>query len=337
MSAVHAPGPRVAVVTGGSAGLGRAIVRELADAGYDIGVLARGPDGLAGTAKDVADRGRRCVVVPTDVADARAVEDAADRVERELGPVDVWVNNAMAGVLAEFLDVTPEEFDRVTAVNYLGTVNGTRAALRRMVPRGRGHVVQISSALAYRGIPLQAAYSGSKHAVVGFTESVRAELRHRRSTVDVSMVHMPALNTIQFSWVRSRMPDHPQPVPPVYQPEVGARAVAHVVAHPRRSVYVGLPTVATVAAGHLVPGLLDRYLARTGYASQQTSRAVHTLGDNLDAPVAGDHGAHGGFDDEAKAYSTQAWATQHRGAVALTGIVATVAGTAAARLWRRLR
>lgn len=319
----------VAVVTGGSAGLGRAITRELAAAGWDVAVLARGEDGLHAAVRDVRSAGRRGLGVPVDVADAEAVERAADVVEDELGPIDVWVNNAMASVFAEFLDVTPQEFERATAVTYLGTVNGTRSALRRMTVRNRGHVVQVGSALAYRGIPLQAAYCGAKHAMVGMTESVITELRHRRSEVRVSMVHMPALNTPQFSWVRSKLPRHPQPVPPIFQPEVGARAVRHVVDHPRRSTWVGTPTVGTILGNWMVPGLLDRYLGRAGYDGQQTTGVCPMLGDNVFQPVPGDHGAHGVFDPSAHSRSPQLWLTQHKGfvgaavtaAAALTAVV----------------
>jgi NAD(P)-dependent dehydrogenase (short-subunit alcohol dehydrogenase family) len=314
---------RVAVVTGGSAGLGRAISRELAHSGWDVAVLARGTDGLSATAAEVRDAGRRALAVEVDLADAQAVEAAADRVEAELGAIGVWVNNAMASVFAEFLDVDPEEFERATAVTYLGTVNGTRAALRRMVPRDSGHIVQVGSALAYRGIPLQAAYCGAKHAVVGLTESVLAELAHRGSHVQVSMVHMPALNTVQFSWVRSKLPQHPQPVPPIYQPEVGARAVRQVVDHPRRNTWVGAPTAATILGNRVAPGLLDRYLGRTGYDSQQTAEDIgEMLPDNLFAPVPGDHGAHGAFDHRAHDTSVQSWMSQHRVPVAAAAGVA---------------
>lgn len=307
-------GRGVAVVTGGSAGLGRAISRELAEAGWDVAVLARGTDGLDATVKEVQSTGRRGLAVSVDVADADAVEAAAGRVEAELGPIEVWVNNAMASVFGEFLEVTPEEFERATAVTYLGTVNGTRAALRRMTTRDRGHLVQVGSALAFRGIPLQASYCGAKHAMVGMTESVITELRHHRSMIAVSMVHMPALNTIQFSWVRSKLSKHPQPVPPIFQPEVGARAVRRVVENPRRSVWVGGPTVGTIVANQVVPGLLDRYLGRTGFASQQTDADVGPMiGDNVFAPVAGDHGAHGGFDATAHEHSPQQWLSWNRG------------------------
>ncbi len=314
------PGPRgVAVVTGGSAGLGRAIVRELAAAGFDVAVLARGEQGLAGAVADVAAAGRRALGIVTDVAEHEQVAAAADRVEAELGPGEVWVNDAMASVFAEFAAISPQDFERATAVTYLGTVNGTRAALRVMRPRDRGVLVQVGSALAFRGIPLQSAYCGAKHAMVGYTESIITELLHDHSQVRVCMVHMPALNTIQFNWVKNDLPHHPQPVPPIYQPEVGARAVVHAALHPRRTTWVGLPTVGTILGNRLIPALLDRYLARTGYSGQQ-SPADHrpAIGDNLHHPVPGDHGAHGDFDRKAYAHSPELWISQHRRAVLLT-------------------
>jgi NAD(P)-dependent dehydrogenase (short-subunit alcohol dehydrogenase family) len=323
------PGPRgVAVVTGGSAGLGRAIVRRLAEDGYDVAVLARGRDGLAGAVADVAARGRRALGVPTDVAKHAEVEAAASAVEDRLGPIDLWVNDAMTGVFGTFLEVDPDDYERVTAVTYLGFVNGTRAALRRMVPRRRGTVVQVGSALAYRGIPLQSAYCGAKHAMLGFTESVRTELLHDESPVQLGVVHMPALNTIQFSWLKNLMPDHAQPVPPIYQPEVGADAVSHMAANPRREIWVGSPTVGTILGNRAIPGLLDHYLGRTGEDSQQTTQDPHApIGVNLYEPVPGDHGAHGDFDDRSHARSPQLWASEHRPLV-LAGVAA--AGVAAA-------
>jgi NAD(P)-dependent dehydrogenase (short-subunit alcohol dehydrogenase family) len=316
----------VAVVTGGSAGLGRAVVRELTALGYDVAVLARESDGLRGAAREVELAGRRGLAVPVDVADAAAVEAAAERVESELGPIDVWVNDAMTSVFAKFLDVEPGEFERATRVTYLGFVNGTRAALRRMVPRNRGHVVQIGSSLAFRGIPLQSAYCGAKHAMVGFTESVQAELDHDGCDVQMSMVHMPALNTPQFGWVRSRLPKHPQPVPPIFQPEVGARAVAYVVEHPRRRTAVAWRTSAIAIGNALVPRAFDWLVARTGVKGQQTDEQLPVYGDNLDKPVAEDVGAHGSFDDRAKTVSPQTWANLRIGRV--LGIATGLAGSA---------
>jgi NAD(P)-dependent dehydrogenase (short-subunit alcohol dehydrogenase family) len=317
--------PSVVVVTGASAGVGRASVRAFAGRGADVGLLARDSDGLRAAAKEVEELGRRALAVPTDVTDPEQVESAAARVESRLGPIDVWVNNAMTSVFAPFTEIEPEEFRRVTEVTYLGFVHGTRAALRRMLPRDRGTIVQVGSALAFRGIPLQSAYCGAKHAVQGFTESVRAELYHDKSAVHLTMVQLPALNTPQFEWVLSRLPRQPQPVPPIYQPEVAARAIVWAATHRRRQSWVGSSTVATVVANKLVPGLLDRYLGATGYQSQQTDQPRDSERPaNLWAPVPGDHGAHGPFDDRAHARSAQLWASAHRGLVA-----AAIAGVAA--------
>ena len=316
----------VAVVTGGSAGLGRATVRAFAAAGYDVAVLARGEDGLAGAVADVAGAGRRALGLAVDVADHRAVDAAAAQVEDRMGPIEVWVNNAMTSIFAPFMDTDPEDFERATAVTYFGFVNGTRAALRRMKPRDRGVLVQVGSALAYRGIPLQAAYCGSKHAMVGFTESVITELLHDHSKVRVAMVHMPALNTIQFNWVKSQLPHHPQPVPPIFQPEVGAAAIVRVAEHPRRSTWVGMPTAATVLGNRVVAPLLDRYLARTGYDGQQSPQDTRPeIGENLYAPVSGDQGAHGDFDYKAHGHSPETWLSLHR-----RSVLGTLAGAAAA-------
>ncbi len=322
--------PTVAVVTGGSAGLGRAVVRELAQRGWDVAVIARNEDGLAGAVADVEGRGRRGFSVTADVADADAVDAAASAIEKELGPIDLWVNNAMTGVFGEFLDVDPQDFVRATEVNYLGFVNGTRAALRRMVPRNRGQVIQVGSALAHRGIPLQSAYCGSKHAIKGFTESVVTELAHHSSKVRVSEVDMPALNTIQFSWVKSHLPGHPQPVKPIFQPEVGARAVADVATRPRKRTWVAVSTVGTILGNRVSSRLLDWYLARTGYGGQQSQDiTAPMLGDNLYRPVPGDHGAHGVFDDVAHGVSPQMWA-HHRRRFVYVVVAATAAAAAVA-------
>jgi len=309
--------PSVVVVTGASAGVGRATVREFAEHGANVGLLARGGEGLRAAAKEVQAAGGQAVAMPTDVADPGQVEAAAERIERELGPIDVWVNDAMTSVFAPFTQVEPEEFRRVTEVTYLGFVYGTRAALRRMLPRDRGTIVQVGSALAYRGIPLQSAYCGAKHAVQGFTESVRAELYHDKSNVWLTMVQMPALNTPQFDLVLSRLPRRAQPVPPIYQPEVAARAIVWAATHRRRQVWVGGSTLATLLANKVAPGPLDRYLGRTGYRSQQTDQPRDPDQPfNLWTPVSGDHGAHGRFDDRAHHRSLQLWATTHRGPVA---------------------
>src|SRR3954464_4515842 len=318
-----------AVVTGGSAGLGRAGVRELAGLGDDVAVLAPEGQGPHGAPREVDLAGRRGLAVAVDVADAAAVDAAAERVETELGPIDVWINDAMTSVFARFLDVEPEEFERATQVTYLGFVNGTRAALRRMVPRGRGHLVQIGSSLAFRGIPLQSAYCGAKHAMVGFTESVQAELDHDGVDVQVSMVHMPALNTPQFGWVRSRLPKHPQPVPPIFQPEVGARAVAYVVQHPRRRTAVTWRTSAIILGNVVAPRLLDRFVAKAAGDGQQTDENLPVYGDNLDKPVPDDIGAHGSFDHRAKTSSPETWLNLRVGRV-LGAAASTVGSTVSA-------
>ncbi|WP_242884697.1 SDR family oxidoreductase [Actinomadura litoris] len=295
---------QVVVITGASAGVGRAVARAFAARGARVALLARGNAGLEAAAAEVEELGGTALPIVVDVADAAQVDAAADRAERTLGPIGVWVNNAFTGVFAPFDEITPEEYRRVTEVTYLGTAHGTRAALARMKPRDSGVIVQVGSALAYRGIPLQSAYCGAKHAIEGFTESLRAELLHDRSAVKVTMVQLPALNTPQFDWVRSRLPRRPQPVPPIYQPEVAARAVVHAADNPRRRErWVGGSTIATLLAEKVVPGLLDRYLGRTGYRSQQTGdRRPEVDPGNLWEPCDDDrdHGAHGAFDDSAK-------------------------------------
>jgi NAD(P)-dependent dehydrogenase (short-subunit alcohol dehydrogenase family) len=328
---------RVAVVTGGSAGLGRAIVRELAEQGWDVAVLARGKDGVDAAVDEVKAVGRRGLGVITDVSDEDQVESAADRVEAELGPIDLWVNDVMVGVFGRFLDTDPKDFARSVQVTYFGCVNGTRAALRRMVPRDRGHIIQIGSALGFRGIPLQAAYCGSKHAIVGFTESVVSELIHDGSNVKISRVDMPALNTLQFNWVKSKLPHHPQPVAPIYQPEVGARAVAAIAKRPRRRTWVGESTVYTIIGNRVWAWFADWYAAKTLVSGQQNeSKDGQMLPDNLYEPVPGDHGAHGVFDDAAHAWSPQTWWVEHRRAAngmlaAALGTVGVIAASAAAR------
>jgi NAD(P)-dependent dehydrogenase (short-subunit alcohol dehydrogenase family) len=330
----------VVVVTGASAGVGRATVRAFARRGAGIGLIARGGEGLAAAAKEVEAEGGQALVLPLDVSDPDAVEEAAREVERGLGPIDVWVNNAMVSVFAPFDQVAPEEFRRVTEVTYLGVVYGTMAALRRMRPRDRGVIVQVGSALAYRGIPLQSAYCGAKHAINGFTESLRCELRHEGSNVHVTVVQMPAVNTPQFSWVLSRLPRHPQPVPPIYQPEVAARGVLYAADHPQRKQYwVGGSTAATLLAQKFAPALLDRYLAKTGFDAQQTGQDVRAgsrpdnLFDPVDRPAGSDHGAHGIFDDRSHQRSAQLWMSHHPG---LTGGIAAGAAVAGGLLVRAL-
>ena len=318
----------VAVVTGASAGLGRAIVRELAAEGASIGLIARGHAGLEGAKADVERLGGRALVVPADVADHDQVEAAAARIESELGPVDVWINNAMATILAPLSEIGPDEFRRSTEVTYLGSVWGTMAALRRMRPRDRGTIVQVGSALAYRGIPLQAPYCGAKHALQGFLESLRAELLHEGAHVHVTMVQLPALNTPQFTWARTRMPREPQPVPPIYQPEVAANAIVWAARNPRRELMVGWPTVKAILGNAVAPGLADRYLARSGYDAQQTERPVSPgRRDNLFEPVDADEdrGAHGPFDDESRDRSAQAALSRHRRSLGLGALASAAA------------
>ncbi|TML25822.1 MAG: SDR family oxidoreductase [Actinobacteria bacterium] len=329
---------RVIVVTGATGGVGRAVARRFGARGDAVALLARGTDGLVGAAKDVEQAGGRALPVEVDMADHRAVEAAAGYVESELGPIDVWVNDAFTSVFAPFLEIAPEEFKRVTEVTYLGYVYGTRAALSRMVPRDRGTVVQVGSALAYRGIPLQSAYCGAKHAIQGFHESVRTELLHDGSNVHVTMVQLPAVNTPQFDWVLSRLRRKAQPVPPIYQPEVAASGIVYAADHPRRREYwVGGSTAATLLANTVAPGLLDRYLARTGFRGQQTDQPRDpdqpaNLWQPADGPREPDYGAHGRFDDQAKARSLQLWASQHHGVLAGGAAAAAALGALA---WRR--
>jgi NAD(P)-dependent dehydrogenase (short-subunit alcohol dehydrogenase family) len=302
------------VVTGASAGVGRAVVRRFARDGASIGLLARGRDGLEGARRDVEQAGGRALALATDVADWQQVDAAASQVEREFGPVDIWINNAMASVFSPVREMRPEEYRRVTDVTYLGVVHGTLAALNRMRARNRGTIVQVGSALAYRGIPLQSAYCAAKHAIQGFMDSLRAELIHEGSRVHATMVQLPAMNTPQFGWVKSRLPRKAQPVPPIYQPEVAADAIHWAAHHRRRELWVGMPTVQAILADRLAPGALDHYLAATGFDSQQTSEPEDPdRPDNLWSPVPGDHGAHGTFDARATDRSEQVWAATHRG------------------------
>jgi NAD(P)-dependent dehydrogenase (short-subunit alcohol dehydrogenase family) len=319
---------QVVVITGASAGVGRATVRAFARRGADIGLVARGIDGLESARRDVEAEGGHALVLPADVANADEIEAAAERVERELGPIDVWVNNAMVSVFSPIKELQPEEVKRVTDVTYLGVVYGTLAALKRMLPRDSGTIVQVGSALAYRGIPLQAAYCGAKHAIQGFTESLRCELLHDHSRVHVTMVQLPAMNTPQFDWVKSRLPREPQPVPPIYAPEIAAEAIMWSAQHRRRELSVGVPTVAAIWGNKIASGLLDRYLAATGYDSQQTEQpADPDRPHNLWTPLPGDHGAHGRFGAHSASVSPQTWMNEH------LGIVCGLAAGGAALMW----
>jgi short-subunit dehydrogenase len=328
------------VITGASAGVGRAAARAFADSGYDVAMIARGEAGLAGAAEDVRRAGRRAIVLPLDVADADAVEDAASRTEQELGPIDVWVNDAMLSVFSPVKEMRAEEYRRVTEVTYLGYVHGTLAAYRRMAPRDRGVIVQVGSALAYRSIPLQSAYCAAKHAIAGFTDSLRCELIHDGSHVRLTIVNMPALNTPQFDWVRSRLRGKGQPVPPIFEPEVAARAILHAAEHPRRELQVGRSTYMALWGQKLAPGLLDWYLGKTGYASQQTTEPeAPDRPDNLEAPVdaAVDYGAHGRFDERAEGWSPALELAIHRRvAFTVAALLASVAAFGAARIVPRI-
>jgi NAD(P)-dependent dehydrogenase (short-subunit alcohol dehydrogenase family) len=329
----------VVVITGSSAGVGRATARQFARRGDAVALLARGEDALNGAAREVEQDGGRALPIPTDVADAAQVDAAAERATAELGDIDVWVNCAMASVLAPIWEIEPDEFRRVTEATYLGQVHGTMAALKRMRPRDRGAIVQVGSALAYRGIPLQSAYCGAKHAVRGFTDSVRTELMHEQSNVHITSVHLPALNTTQFRMVRTRMPRRPRPVAPVYQPEVAARAIVWASDHPeRRELWVGGSTAMTILGSRLAPGTLaDRYLARTGFDGQQTDEPAgeeRRRRDYLFEPLPGDHGAHGDFDGESSDRSRQVWLAEHRKLIAGAGVLA-AAGAVVASVARR--
>ena len=312
---------KVVVITGASAGVGRATARLFAQRGAHLGLLARGTDGLEGARKDVERVGRKALALSVDVANAEEVEKAAEEVESQLGPIDIWINNAMASVFSPIKEMTAEEFKRVTDVTYLGYVYGTLAALRRMQPRDRGTIVHVGSALAYRGIPLQSAYCAAKHAVQGFTESLRSELIHDGSHVHVTMVHLPAINTPQFGWVKTRLPRKPQPVPPIFQPEVAAEAILFAATHKRRDLWLGFPTIKTIIGNRLAPGYVDHYLADNLYEAQQYDGFVDPdRQHNLWEPVPGDHGAHGDFDERATDFSSQFWLTKHIRSLSAAGL-----------------
>jgi short-subunit dehydrogenase len=317
---------RVVVITGASAGIGRATARAFAARGARIGLIARNAEALENARSEVEARGGEAVIAIADVADAEAVERAAQTIEDAFGPIDVWINNAMTSVLGPIPEITPDEFRRVTEVTYLGVVYGTLAALRRMQPRNAGTIIQVGSTLAYRGIPLQAPYCAAKHAIQGFHDSLLSELLHDKSNVRVCMVNLPAVNTPQFRWIRNHMPRKPKPFGTVFEPEVAAQAIVWASEHPRRELNVGWGTSQAIIANALAPGLLDRYLARIGYDAQQSEEPeTPSRPDNLYTPVPGDAGVHGVFGEQAKTASPQLLANTHRGAI---GAVVAVVGVA---------
>lgn len=327
--------PEVVVVTGGTAGVGRATVRKFAVNGAHIGIIARNCERLEQTKQEVEIIGGRAVAISADVSNPLYVENAAAEIERELGPIDIWINNAMVSVFSPFKEMTPEEFKRVTEVAYLGYVYGTMAALRRMIPRDHGTIVQVGSALAYRSIPLQSAHCGAQHAIHGFTDSIRSELLHDKSKVHIAMVQLPAMNTPQFDWVRSKLKHRSQPVPPIYQPEVGADAVFWAAHEKRKEVYVGGPTVEAVWGQKLAPHLLDEYLARTNYGAQQTDEPEDPDRlDNLYEAVPGDYEAHGRFDNRSRARSIELWLSKYKDKVGW-GLLAGAAGAIGGLLLNR--
>ncbi|MEK8088803.1 SDR family oxidoreductase [Thermithiobacillus plumbiphilus] len=326
--------PEVVVITGASAGVGRATAHEFARHGARIGLIARGQEQLQAAKKEVEDLGGEALILLTDVSKADQVEAAAQQVEEHFGPIDIWVNAAMVTVFSYFWDMTPEEFQRVTDVTYMGYVHGTMSALKRMRSRNRGTIVQVGSALAYRSIPLQSAYCGSKHAIVGFTDSIRSELMHEGSAIHLTAVHLPAVNTPQFEWARNKLPNKPQPVPPIYQPEVPAEAIYWAAHADRRELYVGYMTTVAIEGNKVAPAYADEYLANNGVQSQQTSIPANPQQpDNLFEPVSRDFGTHGTFDDMAHDHSWQYELSKHRLSVGMA-VAGLLIGAGAAMLGR---
>ena len=329
----------VVAITGASAGLGRAIAHAFARQGAQLGLLARNPEALAAAKRECEELGGRAVFVPTDVADAEAVERAAVQIEQELGPIDIWVNDAMVSVFSPVKEMEGADYKRVTDVLYLGFVHGTLSALRRMLPRDRGTIIQIGSALSYRSIPLQSAYCAAKHAINGFTDSLRCELYHDHSNVKITTVQMPAMNTTQFDWVKNRMPHNPQPVPPIFEPEIAAEAVvaAGLEKSPRREYWIGTSTVAAIVGQRIFPGLLDRYLGRTGYKSQQIADEPRDpkAPNNLYDFVPGVHSARGKFDDRSKRTGTEIFVSLHRGWFGFGALALGCLGAVCVASWRR--
>ncbi len=325
--------PEIIVITGASAGIGRATVRAFAKPGIKMALIARDEDGLTAARLEVERAGGQAIIFPIDVSDSEAMEASTQLIEEQLGPIDLWINNAMVSVFSPVKEMKPDEFRRVTEVTYLGYVYGTLAALKRMLPRDRGTIIQVSSALAHRSIPLQSAYCAAKHAIKGFTESLLCELWHDKSNIQVSMVTMPAVNTPQFDWVKSRLPNHPQPVPPIYEPEVAASAIYWAAKHHPRELLVGFPTIKAVWGGKLIPGLLDHYLGDMGYQAQQTDQPVSPdRPDNLWYPLPGDHGAHGDFDARSRGFSLTLWLQMNKPVLLLA-----LAGVTTVFLARRIR
>jgi NADP-dependent 3-hydroxy acid dehydrogenase YdfG len=331
----HMNKPLVVAITGASAGLGRAIAHAYAKRGAKLGLIARNPEALAAAKQECENLGGHAIFIPTDVSDAHAVEQAAERIEGELGPIDIWVNDAMVSVFSPVKEMEAADYKRVTDVLYLGFVHGTLAALRRMLPRDRGTIIQIGSALAYRSIPLQSAYCACKHAINGFTDSLRCELYHDHSNVRITAVQMPAMNTTQFDWVKNRMPDNTQPVPPIFEPEIAAEVVvaAGLAKRPRREYWVGTPTIAAILGQKFIPGLLDRYLGKTGYKSQQIAGEQRdpNAPNNLYAYVPGVHSARGKFDDRSKRTSAEVFISLHREWFAVGLLLAASLATAVAQ------
>lgn len=324
----------VVVITGASAGVGRATARQFARQGARVALIARGKEGLQGAKREIEEMGGQCLAIQADVADSDAIETAAEEIEQDLGPIDIWVNNPMTSVFAPFWEVKPEEFKRATEVTYLGTVHGTMAALKRMMSRDRGVIVQVGSALSRRSIPLQSAYCGAKHAILGFTDSLRSELIHEGSNVKLTVVQLPAINTPQFGWVRSRLAKKAQPVPPIFQPEVAAEAIYYSAHRPRREMMVGASTMKATFGQKFIPGLLDRYLAKAAYEGQQTDKPRNPRRrDNLWEPVHEDRGAHGEFDEVATDFSPALWMNERRNALFLGA--GAVFALAAALIWKR--
>jgi short-subunit dehydrogenase len=328
---------KIVVITGAGAGVGRAVATEFARNGCDVALLSRDPERLERAAAELRHFSVRALPIPTDVADAKAVDAAAERIERELGPIDVWVNVAMATVFAPVHKLTPEEFQRGTAVTYLGQVHGTMAALRYMRPRNRGSIVSVGSALAYRSVPLQSVYCGAKFAIRGFLDALRSELLHDEIKITLTEVDLPAINTPQFDWARNKTGHKAQPVPPIYQPEVAARAIYFGAFHPRRQIWVGFPAVKAIIANRIAPGLLDRYLAKVGYTGQLSDQPSDPdAPGNLFEPVSGAYGAHGRFDDQARTGSWEMVASRHHKAVWAAVLVGGAIGAHLLAKWLRI-